>query len=193
MPDELKRFFEALENEATSPEIRNFVYLLLLTGARRANVMSLSWNEVDFSSAVWTIPASKSKNQESMTIPLVPQAIDILQKRKKSTSSIFVFPGTGTTGHLVEPKRAWAALVKRSGLSNLHLHDLRRTCGSYQAASGSNQAVISKSLGHKSISTTATYTRLNLDPVRASMERAADAIMGTAKQPDKIVKIGEKI
>jgi integrase len=182
-PDELKIFFTALEDELTSPTLRDMVHLLLLTGARRSNILSMSWSEIDFASAVWTIPANKSKNQDSMTIPLVPQAIDILQKRKKESSSIFIFPGPGKSGHLVEPKRAWYSLIKRSGLDNLRLHDLRRTCGSYQAASGSNQAVISKSLGHRSMATTAIYTRIDLDPVRASMERAANAIFDTPANP----------
>jgi integrase len=191
MPDELKSFFTALEDEATSPTLRDFVYVLLLTGSRRANLMRMMWNEIDFTSEVWTIPASKSKNHEEMKIPLVTQAMEILQKRKTVTSSIFVFSGSGKTGHLVEPKRAWNSLIKRSGLKNLRLHDLRRTCGSYQAASGSNQAVISNSLGHRSISTTAIYTRMNLDPVRASLERSANAILGSANLPDKIVNLRE--
>ena len=188
-PDELKIFFATLDAPETSPLLRDFVRLLLLTGGRRSNVMSMSWTEIDFASAVWTIPSGKSKNQDEMRIPLVPQAMDILQDKRKGTSSIFVFPGNGKTGHLVEPKKAWGALIKRSGLKNLRLHDLRRTCGSYQAANGSNQAVISKSLGHKSMSTTAVYTRLNLDPVRASMERAADKMMESASMPEKIINI----
>lgn len=193
LPDELKKFFAALEDIATSPEIRDVVYLLLLTGARRSNLLSMSWSEIDFSSAVWTIPAHKSKNKEAMKIPLVPQVVEILEKRKCEASGLFVFPGSGKTGHLITPRKAWMSLIKRSGLDNLRLHDLRRTCGSYQAASGSNQAVISKSLGHKNIATTAIYTRLDLDPVRASMERAAKAMMETMDSSQKTNHLSEKL
>lgn len=186
LPDELKRFFCALDDENTSEDIRDIVYFSLFTGARRSNIFSMAWVEIDFSSSTWTIPADKSKNKDSMKIPLISQAMDILERRKRESSSLFVFPGDGKTGHLVTPRKAWTALITRAGLPDLRLHDLRRTCGSYQAATGANQAVISKSLGHKNIATTAIYTRICLDPVRESMERAAKAMLSNAVRDEKI-------
>lgn len=62
------------------------------------------------------------------------------------------------------------------GVMDVHLHDLRRTLGSYQAISGANSYVIGKTLGHKSQQSTAIYARLNLDPVRESMEAAHEMI-----------------
>jgi integrase len=72
-------------------------------------------------------------------------------------------------------------------LSDLRIHDLRRTLGSWQAAGGSSLQIIGKSLGHKLASTTAIYSRLNLDPVRESVGRATDAILAAAtpKPPKK--------
>lgn len=64
----------------------------------------------------------------------------------------------------------------------LRLHDLRRTLGSWQAATGANSYVIGKSLGHKTQQATAIYARLNIDPVRASMERATEAMFGFTKK-----------
>lgn len=61
-------------------------------------------------------------------------------------------------------------------ISDLRIHDLRRTLGSYQAASGASLAIIGKSLGHKSIAATKIYSRLNLDPVRDSVQTATRAI-----------------
>jgi integrase len=88
-----------------------------------------------------------------------------------------VFPGRGKTGHLVEPKTAWARILKRAGLQNLRLHDLRRTLGSWQAATGASLPIIGKSLGHKSLAATQVYARLNLDPVRAAVNTATDAML----------------
>jgi integrase len=62
------------------------------------------------------------------------------------------------------------------GLMDVRLHDLRRTLGSFQAAAGASQYVIGKSLGHKSQQATAIYARLNLDPVRQSVETAIAAM-----------------
>ncbi len=191
-PDELRLFFQALDDIDTPEYLRDLIYLALYTGARRSNLFSMSWGEIDFTSKTWTIPAHKSKSGKTMEIPLVEEAILIIRKRRTGTRSIFVFPGNGRKGHLVEPKRAWTNLVARSGLSNLRLHDLRRTCGSYQAATGANQAVISKSLGHQNIATTAVYTRINIDPVRESLAKAAEAMQSTRLVDSKIHRIGEE-
>ena len=61
-------------------------------------------------------------------------------------------------------------------MPHLRIHDLRRTMGSWQAINGESLTVIGKSLGHKNVATTAIYARLQLDPVRASMERATQAM-----------------
>jgi integrase len=66
----------------------------------------------------------------------------------------------------------------------LRIHDLRRTLGSWQAATGATTAMIGKSLGHKSEQATAIYERLSIDPVRQSVERATEAMLTSyQKQP----------
>ena len=76
----------------------------------------------------------------------------------------WVFPSDGQSGHLNDPKKAWARLLKRAQIEDLRMHDLRRTFGSWQAALGANGYIIGKSLGHKSQQSTAIYARLNLEP-----------------------------
>lgn len=188
-PDELKRFFVALYHPETQTQLRDYILLSLFTGARRANVLSMQWNEISFERSVWTIPALKSKNGTAMNIPLVDEAIEILQRRKRETISIFVFPGKGKTGHYQEPKKAWAGLLAKAEIKNVRLHDLRRTLGSYQTITGASATIVGKTLGHKSPEATAVYARLNLDPVRASMERAVEAMLATRGAPEKITKI----
>lgn len=68
------------------------------------------------------------------------------------------------------------------GLMDIRIHDLRRTLGSWQAATGATTAIIGKSLGHKSQQATAIYERLNIDPVRASVERAGEAMMKAGRK-----------
>ena len=102
---------------------------------------------------------------------------------------MFVFPGSGKTGHIIEPKKSWATLLDRAGLKDVRLHDLRRTMGSYQTITGASTAIVGKTLGHKNHEATQVYARLNLDPVRASMEKAVDLMMASKELPDKIVKM----
>jgi len=91
-----------------------------------------------------------------------------------------VFPGPDGD-HIKRQGPAWARLLKRAGLADLRLHDLRRSLGSWQAIGGSSLSVIGKSLGHTSLSATAIYARLSFDPVRESVEKATAAMLEAGK------------
>ncbi|BDD88446.1 tyrosine-type recombinase/integrase [Desulfofustis limnaeus] len=190
-PDELKRFFEALLHDDTPETLRDYVLISLFTGARRSNNLSMMWNEISFERGVWIIPAKKSKNGSTMVVPLVEEALEILQKRKQQTRSVFVFPGSGKTGHYLEPKRAWKSLITRANLQDIRLHDLRRTMGSWQTMTGASSTIVGKTLGHKSPEATAVYARLNLDPVRTSMAVAVKAMLANQLTSEKIKLIRE--
>jgi hypothetical protein len=70
--------------------------------------------------------------------------------------------------------------LKSAGIDNLHMHDLRRTQGSWQAAMGISLAIIGKSLGHADLKSTQIYSRLQLDPVKDAVSRASGAMMEAA-------------
>ena len=173
--DELPRFFEALAEEPNDT-IRDYFLISLLTGARRSNVLSMRWEDMNLERGEWRIP--ETKNGTPQTVTLSPEAIVILTNRKKPTG--YVFPDTGKRGHLVEPKKGWARILKRAGIEDLRIHDLRRTLGSWQAKAGASLAIIGKSLNHKSVSTTAIYARLDLDPVRGSVNTATANMLAAA-------------
>ena len=190
-PSELERFFKALNDRYTPEYLKDYLMLSLLTGARRANILGMQWKDINLDRQVWKIPAQESKNGETMTVPLVVQAREILKQRAKDTTSPFVFPGKGRTGHITEPKKAWASLLQRAELEDIRIHDLRRTMGSYQTMSGASTAIVGKTLGHKSQQSTAVYARLNLDPVRKSMEDAVDLMMKNRRGPDNIISLAQ--
>ena len=141
----------------------------------------MHWSDINFSRSEWLI--KETKNGESQTIPLSSQAIDILKERSKIRNSDWVFPSLSSkSGHIEEPKKAWKNLLDRAEIKDLRIHDLRRTLGSWQAATRANSYIIGKSLGHKTQQTTAIYTRLNMDPVRESVARAADAMFAEVEK-----------
>lgn len=175
--DELPRFFEALAQEP-SDLIRDYFLLSLLTGARRANVQAMSWDEINLERAEWYIPITKNKT--SQTVPLTEEAVMILKRRKETAVSKYVFPSTGHKGHLTEPKKGWQRILECAGIDNLRIHDLRRTLGSWQARTGASLAIIGKSLNHKSPQATNIYARLDIEPVRASVEKATKAMFSAA-------------
>jgi integrase len=172
--DELPRFFQALSEEENET-VRDYFLISLLTGVRRANVQAMRWSEIHFERGKWEI--EETKNGESQTVPLVAPALSILMERKEASDNEWVFPGCGRTGHLVEPRKGWVRLMERAGLENVRIHDLRRSLGSWQAATGANLSVIGKTLNHKNVATTAIYARLNIDPVRDSVEKATTAML----------------
>lgn len=174
--DELPNFFKSLAIEENLA-IRDYVLLSLLTGARRENVLSMRWDQVSLQRKEWRIP--RTKNGEPQTIPLGDEIMQVLNERKDNESD-FVFPGEGETGHLVEPRKGWERILKRAGIKDLRIHDLRRTMGSWQAKTGASLVIIGKSLGHKSQVATQVYSRLDLDPVRKSVETATSAMLEAA-------------
>lgn len=175
--DELPRFFQAVAEEPNEV-IRDYVLISLLTGARRTNVLEMRWQDVSFERAEWRI--GMTKNGTPQTVTLSPEALEVLRNRKPQEEAVFVFPGTGKQGHLAEPKKGWTRILERAGIADLRIHDLRRTLGSWQAKTGASLAIIGKSLNHKNQSTTAIYARLDLDPVRQSVNTATSAMMAAA-------------
>jgi integrase len=175
--DELPRFFQALADEQNET-MRDYFLLSLLTGARRANVLAMRWSDVNLDRAEWRI--EETKNGTPHTVALSPEAVEVLRNRKPMERSTFVFPGSGKSGHLEEPKKGWKRILERAGIEDLRIHDLRRTLGSWQAKTGASLAIIGKSLNHKNQSTTAIYARLDLDPVRDSVNTATNAMLTAA-------------
>jgi integrase len=198
--DELPRFFQSLAAEQNET-LRDYILLALLTGARRANLLAMQWCEVNLADSVWRIPMTKNGTPQNVT--LSPEAVAILQTRKSMAEdeAIFVFPGTGVSGHIEEPKKAVIRVMERAGipygrntLNGVTLHDLRRTLGSWQAKTGASLAIIGKSLNHQSQQTTAIYARLDLDPVRQSVNTATNAMLeaGGMKPSVEIVSIAQR-
>ena len=175
--DELPKFFSALAEEPNET-VRDFILLSLLTGARRDNVLSMHWDQVCLERAEWRIP--RTKNGEPQVVTLSGVALEILQNRQGQSAQGWVFKGKGQTGHLAEPRKGWNRVLANAGLSNLRLHDLRRTLGSWQAKTGASLAIIGKSLNHKSHNSTLIYARLDTDPIRASVDKATDAMLAAA-------------
>ena len=184
--NELPQFFEAVAKEENET-VRDYVLISLLAGARKSNVLAMRWQDINFERAEWRIEVTK--NGTPQTVALSPEAIEILQNRKPSNDDVFVFPGSGKAGHLMEPKKGWKRILSRAGIDNLRIHDLRRTLGSWQAKTGASLAIIGKSLNHKNQNTTAIYARLDLDPVRDSVNKATSAMMtagGLKKSADTV-------
>lgn len=175
-PDEMPRFFSALEEEPS--EFRDVFLLALLTGARRTDVLSMEWAQVNLERGLWEIP--QTKNGEPLSAILTNEAVGILKRRLPDEKTKFVFPGIGKSGHLTEPKGAWKRVLNRAGIDDLRFHDLRHTTGSALAATGANTATSMQALGHKTPRASLIYQQMHQDPIRLAMETATGSILEAA-------------
>lgn len=176
--DEIERFMKSLAEEQNE-NARDMFLLCLFTGARKSNVLSMRWEEIDFNNSTWKIP--ETKNGDTHSLPLISEAMSVLFQRYENRKSDYVFPNITNTGSMVSPNKVWKRVLKRANIDNLRIHDLRRTMGSWQAITGTPLPIISKTLAHKDISTTSIYARINDAPVRASMEKAMSVLLNDTK------------
>jgi len=113
--------------------------LVLATGARASEVTELPWAELDLDAATWVLPAARSKNKRTNLIPLLPEAVAMLRRRREAVSGPYVFPAARSAHmvdeHLSRPLKAVCARLGRLGIAPFTTHDLRRTVETGMAAS----------------------------------------------------------
>jgi integrase len=152
----------------------DFIAVALMTGARRAALQAMRWQDLHLDDALWTVPTEWSKNKTELAIALPARAVDILKARKTNASGPWVWPSDdAASGHVTEPRKPLERLLKEGGVKEkLSMHDLRRTVGSRLAMTGANAATISAALGHLSQASAKAYVHLTTEPVRAALEKA---------------------
>jgi len=187
--DELERLLAAV---ATHPNRQgaHVIELLLLTGARRSEVLRMRWEQLDLANGVWTKPASATKQARLHRIPLSAPACQVLVEIKQAAEekaakyhrdlSPWVFPARYGGGPLGDVKHVWAGICRTAGITDLHLHDLRHAYATFLASAGLSLPIIGRLLGHSQPGTTNRYSHLQLDPLRAATDRVG-AIVEAAK------------
>lgn len=179
------RFIKAaaeLEKESRYFISINAILMMLYTGARRSNVLQMRFDEINGLN-IWTIPAEKFKNKaKSHSIMLGSRELEIIEKMRPYSKKGFVFERDGKP--FSEVKHTMTTLCNLANIKGLHLHDLRRTLGTWMLSSGTPIAVVSKKLGHSSIRITEqVYAHMLPDVAKDATEKALDEMLGdTGKQ-----------
>jgi integrase len=166
----------AMEGDSRiTPWIAAAVRLLLFTGARLSEILTLRWNEVDFDNGLLRLPDSKTG---AKIIYLPPPAIEVLSILPRIDGNPYVICGAKQEAHLVNLEKPWRRIRKAAGLDDVRLHDLRHTFASVAARNGLSLPVIGALLGHSQPATTARYAHLSADPLREAAGRIAGEIAG---------------
>jgi integrase len=186
---ELSRLSAALA-KLPDQSAANAVRLLLLTGARRGELLAAKWADIDLETGVWTKPASTTKQATLHRVPLSAAAVQLLaEMRQTSDDAEWIFPN-GRGGHRIEINAAWGALRAAANLPDVRLHDCRHTFASVLASSGLSLPVIGSLLGHTTAQTTLRYSHLLDDVQRAATERASAIITG--KAPAEVLPLNKR-
>ena len=172
-PAELARLGDALGKYDSSPYVPAAVKLLLFTGARLTEILSLRWKYIDFGRGEARLPDSKTG---AKTLHLPPPALAVLADLPRVEDNPHVIVGRRDGAGLVNLEKPWRAIREKAGLSDVRLHDLRHAFASMGAAAGDSLLVIGKLLGHANASTTERYAHLANDPVKAAAARIAGTI-----------------
>jgi integrase len=176
---ELRRIGEVLrEMEAEGIELPSAILaarLLILTGCRLNEIMSLKWAYVDLDVPALRLPDSKSG---AKVVHLGEPAVDLLRDAQRVDCNPWVIVGTLSGKPLSDLQPFWQRVRARAGVKDVRIHDLRHTFASTAVASGQGLPMIGKLLGHTQVQTTARYAHLAAEPVRM----AADAVAQNLRQ-----------
>jgi integrase len=174
--EELTRLMAALAADPDQ-QAANILRLLLLTGARKSEVLTAKWADFDLVAGVWTKPGAKTKQKTEHRVPLSAPARILLRDIERNGSE-FVFPGRHGGGHRIKLEDAWKRICKATGITGVRIHDLRHSYASHLASAGIGLHTIGALLGHSNPMTTHRYAHLMDDPLRQATERAGAIIEG---------------
>ena len=147
--------------------------LLMLTGCRRNEILTLQWSDVDLEAGELRLRDAKTG---ARWVALSPTARQVLATIPRRPSNPWVISGREATGRLSNLNMPWIAVRKRAGLEDVRIHDLRHSFASRALALGESLPMIGKLLGHRQVQTTARYAHLAQESVKASSARVSESI-----------------
>jgi len=166
---EVQSLYDVLDSYHNQ-SVANAIRLLVLTGARKNEVLAAEWEQFDLESGVWTKPAHTTKEKKMEHLPLSSQVVSLLKKIKEEATTPHLFPGKIDGKPLQDIKKAWKTIITRAGLTEVRIHDLRHTHASHLVSSGLSLSIVGKLLGHTQASTTHRYAHLADEPLREAAE-----------------------
>jgi integrase len=176
--DELARLSAAL-GTLKDQQSADIIRLLLLTGARRGEVLAARWADFDAGFNTWSKPGATTKQKTEHHVPLSDAAKQLLLNlRHRVPANVeWVFPAVDGS-HRRDVKDAWASVCRAANINGARVHDLRHTYASVLASAGQSLPIIGQLLGHTTPTTTARYAHLFDDPLRQATETAGAIITG---------------
>jgi integrase len=172
---EAARLIQEAERYASRPHLAVFIRLALNTGCRKGELLHLEWSRVDFVHRQFLLEARHTKARRRRTVPLNDAALDALRhmeawRQGHGLVSSWVF-GYDEGKRIASFKTAWTAALRRAGIENFRIHDLRHTFASWLVMQGESIYVVKDLLGHASVTQTERYAHLAPGQGRGAVQR----------------------
>ena len=170
----LGRVLDELEAEGkVSANAVAAIRLLMLTGCRRGEIVTLRWEDVDLEAGELRLRDAKTGPRQ---VALSPAAVRVLSAIRRHADNPWVIAGRKPGTRLANLNASWLVVRARAGLEDVRLHDLRHSFASRALALGESLSMIGKLLGHRKVQTTARYAHLAQDSVKVSAARVAESL-----------------
>ena len=156
---------------SANPQLKHIVGLLLLTGARKSELLKAKWSDIDIEKRTWTL--NMTKNGRGRHVPLSQAALAIIDQLPKYSDCPWLLPNPQTLLPFTDIKRSFMHARELAGLEDVHIHDLRHSYASALAGSGVDLYTVGKLLGHVNVASTARYAHLANDTLMAAAEVGA--------------------
>ena len=191
--NERKGFFSREEFDRVSAalpgELADFALFGYLTGWRKGEIASLTWQDVE--DGVIRLRGENAKNGEARQVVIAGELSALMERRKQArlangVLTALVFHRDGAP--VADFRKAWASACKKAGVPGRIFHDFRRTAVRDMIRSGVSQNVAMKISGHKTTSMFRRYDIVNEDDLRQAMELRAKYHEATAK---KVISMGQ--
>jgi len=171
------RFLSAQERErllraaraSRWPKLHLLITMAITTGARRGELLGLTYGDLDLDAGVAYVRTSK--NREPRTLPLTPAVVAEIRRLGVKGADVRLFASRYDPGRPMDFDSVWTTALRLAGIQNFRFHDLRHTCASYLAQSGASLVEIADVLGHKQLEVTRRYAHLTVDHKRQLVAR----------------------
>ena len=173
--DEAQRLYDAV-CKSQNTMLQYIVPMLILTGARKREVLDAKWEDFDFTRRIWRIPMSKSG--KARRVPLSDGALNILSTMPRDMKCEWTFPNPDTKKPYVSIFCAWDTARQSVGLGDVRVHDLRHSHASFLVNAGRTLYEVQHILGHTQVKTTQRYAHLSHDTLLDATNSVNTALGG---------------